>query len=70
VQGKFQMALVAGAGHAVHEDQAADAAETLRTFVKRFRIGLPPLTFPKPPPPPPAQHLEEAAGAMSPATDA
>jgi len=39
------------AGHAVHEDEADRTAELLLEFVKRFRIGEPPLTFTKPQPP-------------------
>jgi protein phosphatase methylesterase 1 len=50
MQGKFQMVLVPNAGHAVHEDDAEKMAETLSTFIKRFRVGKPPMLFPKAPP--------------------
>lgn len=45
MQGKFQMVLVPNAGHAVHEDEAERMVDTLQMFVKRFRIGQPPLSF-------------------------
>lgn len=50
MQGKFQMVLVPNAGHAVHEDEADRMVDTIRTFIRRFRVGQPPLSFPKPTP--------------------
>lgn len=47
MQGKFQMVLVPNSGHAVHEDESEKMVETVATFIKRFRVGQPPLTFPK-----------------------
>ncbi len=38
------------AGHAIHEDEADKAAEHVAAFLKRFRVGQPPLTFPRAPP--------------------
>ncbi|KAK9801971.1 hypothetical protein WJX73_003978 [Symbiochloris irregularis] len=48
MQGKFQQVLVPQAGHAVHEDNADQVATILTTFMKRNRVGEPPLSFPKP----------------------
>ncbi len=47
MQGKFQLVLLPAAGHAVHEDEADKAAEHMVQFLKRFRVGEPPLQFPK-----------------------
>jgi len=47
MQGKFQMILNPAAGHAVHEDAAEETAAAVRNFLKRFRVGEPPLQFPK-----------------------
>ena len=63
MQGKFQMVLVPNSGHAVHEDDSAKMIETLSTFIKRFRVGQPPLTFPKSTPGLPPV-LPQAAGPL------
>ncbi|KAG1657012.1 hypothetical protein FOA52_012013 [Chlamydomonas sp. UWO 241] len=47
MQGKFQLALLPMAGHAVHEDEAARAADALSGFMTRFRVGLPPVALPR-----------------------
>ncbi|GMH32638.1 hypothetical protein BSKO_00472 [Bryopsis sp. KO-2023] len=39
MQGRFQMVVLPAAGHAVQEDESEDVAETVGTFMKRFRIG-------------------------------
>mmetsp|Transcript_17840 Transcript_17840/g.38383 ORF Transcript_17840/g.38383 Transcript_17840/m.38383 type:complete len:374 (+) Transcript_17840:102-1223(+) len=49
MQGKFQLVLMPMAGHAIHEDEADKTAEHLLQFLTRFRIGMPPMTFPKAP---------------------
>ncbi|KXZ52855.1 hypothetical protein GPECTOR_8g237 [Gonium pectorale] len=49
MQGKFQLILMPTAGHAIHEDEPERAAEHLLGFLKRFRVGEPPLQFPKAP---------------------
>ena len=38
------------AGHAVHEDEPERTADAIATFIKRFRIGEPPLQIPRPAP--------------------
>mmetsp|Transcript_11780 Transcript_11780/g.30869 ORF Transcript_11780/g.30869 Transcript_11780/m.30869 type:complete len:85 (-) Transcript_11780:668-922(-) len=48
MQGKFQLVLLPMAGHAVHEDEAVAAANHIRTFLQRFRVGEPPLVVPRP----------------------
>lgn len=63
MQGKFQMTLVPNSGHAVHEDDPDKMVEVVSTFVKRFRIGAPPLTFPKSAPGVPPV-LPQAAGPL------
>lgn len=45
-QGKFQLVVMPAAGHAIHEDEAGRTADQLLQFLKRFRVGEPPLTFP------------------------
>jgi protein phosphatase methylesterase 1 len=47
MQGKFQLVLMPAAGHAIQEDEPDKTAEHVRQFLQRFRIGEPPLTFPK-----------------------
>lgn len=47
MQGKFQLVLMPTAGHAIQEDEADKTAEHLLQFVKRFRVGEPPMQFPK-----------------------
>jgi protein phosphatase methylesterase 1 len=47
MQGKFQLVLLPAAGHAVHEDEAGKAADALAQFLRRFRVGEPPLQFPR-----------------------
>jgi protein phosphatase methylesterase 1 len=47
MQGKFQIVLVPNSGHAIHEDDSEKMIETVSTFIKRFRVGQPPLSFPK-----------------------
>jgi protein phosphatase methylesterase 1 len=49
MQGKFQLSLMPSAGHAIQEDEAVKTAELMLQFLQRFRIGLPPLQFPKAP---------------------
>ncbi|KAG2439223.1 hypothetical protein HXX76_004585 [Chlamydomonas incerta] len=49
MQGKFQLILMPTAGHAIQEDEPDRTAEHLLGFLKRFRVGEPPLTFPRPP---------------------
>ena len=63
MQGKFQMVLVPNSGHAVQEDEADKMIETVSTFIKRFRVGQPPLTFPKAAPGLPPV-LPQAAGPL------
>jgi protein phosphatase methylesterase 1 len=46
MQGRFQMVLVPASGHAIQEDEPEEAVSTIGNFMKRFRIGLPPLEFP------------------------
>ena len=48
MQGKFQLVLMPKAGHAVHEDDPEAAAAHLAAFLKRFRVGEPPLVVPVP----------------------
>lgn len=38
------------AGHAVHEDEPERVAEAIAHFIKRFRVGEPPLKIPRPVP--------------------
>jgi protein phosphatase methylesterase 1 len=47
MQGKFQAVLVPNSGHAVHEDEAEEVTASVRNFIQRFRIGLPPLEIPR-----------------------
>lgn len=47
MQGKFQAVLVPNSGHAVHEDEAEEVVASVRHFIQRFRIGLPPLEIPR-----------------------
>ena len=63
MQGKFQMVLVPNSGHAVQEDDPERMAETVRTFIRRFRIGQPPLVIPKASPGLPVV-LPQAAGPL------
>ncbi|EFJ40833.1 hypothetical protein VOLCADRAFT_77814 [Volvox carteri f. nagariensis] len=49
MQGKFQLILMPTAGHAIHEDEPDRAAEHLLGFLRRFRVGEPPLQFPRAP---------------------
>ncbi|KAG2499014.1 hypothetical protein HYH03_003200 [Edaphochlamys debaryana] len=49
MQGKFQLILMPTAGHAIHEDEADRTADHLLAFLRRFRVGEGPLTFPKAP---------------------
>lgn len=48
MQGKFQPVLLPQAGHAVHEDEPERTADAIATFIRRFRIGEPPLQIPRP----------------------
>ncbi|KAI7836178.1 hypothetical protein COHA_009945 [Chlorella ohadii] len=48
MQGKFQPVLLPQAGHAVHEDEPDRTADAIATFIRRFRIGEPPLQVPRP----------------------
>ncbi|KAI3424160.1 hypothetical protein D9Q98_009519 [Chlorella vulgaris] len=50
MQGKFQPVLLPQAGHAVHEDEPERVAEAIAHFIKRFRVGEPPLKIPRPVP--------------------
>eukprot|EP00892_Ulva_mutabilis_P009563 jgi/Ulvmu1/697/UM010_0069.1 len=47
MQGKFQMVLVPQSGHAIQEDEPEEVVQTVQSFIKRFRIGLPPLEIPR-----------------------
>lgn len=47
MQGKFQMVLVPQSGHAIQEDEPEEVAQTVQSFIQRFRIGLPPLAIPR-----------------------
>lgn len=49
MQGKFQLAMMPNAGHAIQEDEAGKVAEAITQFVQRFRIGLPAMVIPKAP---------------------
>lgn len=49
MQGRFQLALMPTAGHAIQEDEAAKTAEQILSFVQRFRIGMPPMQIPRAP---------------------
>ncbi|GIL46545.1 hypothetical protein Vafri_3510 [Volvox africanus] len=49
MQGKFQLILMPTAGHAIHEDEPERASEHLIGFLRRFRVGEPPLQFPRAP---------------------
>jgi len=51
MQGRFQLVLMPAAGHAIQEDEPERMAEHLLQFLKRFRIGEPPLAFPPRAPP-------------------
>lgn len=50
MQGRFQLQVMPQAGHAIHEDEPLKAAEHLLAFLKRFRIGEPPMVLPRAPP--------------------
>lgn len=50
MQGRFQLVLLPQAGHAVHEDEPEKTAEAVGGFLRRFRVGEPPLQLPKAPP--------------------
>ncbi|KAK2076011.1 hypothetical protein QBZ16_001347 [Prototheca wickerhamii] len=39
MQGKFQLALLPQAGHAIQEDAPTQVADTVSSFLKRFRVG-------------------------------
>jgi protein phosphatase methylesterase 1 len=41
------MLVLPAAGHAVHEDEPEKVAECVLNFLKRFRVGEPPMTFPR-----------------------
>ena len=41
---------VAQAGHAVHEDEPQRTADAISTFLRRFRVGEPPVVLPRAPP--------------------
>eukprot|EP00741_Cyanophora_paradoxa_P023436 tig00021582_g22640.t1 len=43
MQGKFQLALIYGTGHSVHEDEPEKTAGQLLEFVERNRVGMGPL---------------------------
>lgn len=45
MQGKFQLALLPTAGHAIHEDDPVKVAHFLTQFIHKFRIGQQPLPF-------------------------
>ena len=45
MQGKFQLALMPTAGHAIHEDDPQRVAQLLTQFIAKFRIGQSPLPF-------------------------
>lgn len=47
MQGKFQLVVLPAAGHAVQEDEADKTAESLLQFLHRFRVGEPPMQFPR-----------------------
>jgi protein phosphatase methylesterase 1 len=47
MQGKFQLVLMPTAGHAIQEDEPDKTAEHVAQFLLRFRVGQPPLVFPK-----------------------
>jgi protein phosphatase methylesterase 1 len=42
-----QLVLMPTAGHAIQEDEPHQTAEVLLAFLKRFRVGEPPLQFPR-----------------------
>ncbi|KAK9838122.1 hypothetical protein WJX81_002596 [Elliptochloris bilobata] len=48
MQGRFQLALLPQAGHAVHEDESQRTAELLQNFTRRFRVGEPKGPIPLP----------------------
>jgi protein phosphatase methylesterase 1 len=48
MQGKFQLLLVAGSGHAVQEDCPLVVSGALSQLARRFRIGEPPMRVPLP----------------------
>jgi len=50
MQGKFQLVLLPTAGHAIQEDESRATAEHLEGFLKRFRVGQPPMVIPRAPP--------------------
>lgn len=45
MQGKFQLALMPTAGHAIHEDDPSHVADLIEKFMDKFRIGQAPLPF-------------------------
>lgn len=49
MQGKFQLVLMPKAGHAIQEDEPEETARHLGAFLHRFRVGEPPLRFPRAP---------------------
>lgn len=49
MQGKFQLVLLPTAGHAIQEDEPSQLSTHLLNFLHRFRIGEPPMQFPKAP---------------------
>lgn len=50
MQGRFQLALMPTAGHAIQEDEAAKTSDQILQFLHRFRIGMAPMQIPKAPP--------------------
>lgn len=50
MQGKFQLVLLPTAGHAIQEDESRAMADHLEQFLKRFRVGQPPMQIPCAPP--------------------
>lgn len=64
MQGKFQLLLVAGSGHAVQEDAPVAVSGALAQLARRFRIGEPPLRVPAPPVPGAGRVLPVVAGPL------
>jgi len=46
MQGKFQLKLLPVAGHAIQEDKPASTASAVAEFLKRYRVGQPPMSLP------------------------
>mmetsp|Transcript_17995 Transcript_17995/g.32030 ORF Transcript_17995/g.32030 Transcript_17995/m.32030 type:complete len:382 (-) Transcript_17995:19-1164(-) len=46
MQGKYQLVLLPVAGHAIQEDEPESTAGAVKDFLKRYRVGQPPMSLP------------------------